>query len=831
MLSAKLLGVLVLCSALAGLGLLVFLNNRRAQVNRLFALSVVSIVGWIVSITIALSLDDLSKAVIFGRLAFAFAGSIPFTFLLVFHAFPIAQRPPTTRGVALPGILCLLFIVLSFTPLIVAGAQRSASKTNFVYGPLHPVFSIYVAGTLGYALYALWRKLRLATGIRKLQLRYLLLGILLGASGAVTTNVVIPLIWKTSQYSVLGPYFSLLLVSFSAHAIIRHRLMDIRLVVKRGFVFLLSVATAGLIFIAVLTAVATLTATNAQDLPLTLQIAVALGVALAFQPLKQRIQTALDRYLYRESYDHRAIIREASRTVASLLNLKSLVEYLCKTVSETLRPDSVAVFVRDSSQDHFDLVAVKNILDSEKLDDLDARPSLSASSPLPSFLQHYRRTFVRDDLGSTVSGRDADLATDELSALGGELAIPMMFEADLIGLLIVGPKRSGDAYFSDDLELLSTLSHQAVIAMRNAQLYRQVVLVNEYVENILATIESGVVAIDSARNITLCNKAAERMTAAPAEALRSQGIGKLPEALRDPLEATLSDAQPRTQLESALIDDGGRVIPVVCATSPLRDGAGAVLGAVIVFADHSRLKDLEREKRRGERLAAFGALASGIAHEIKNPLVAIRTFAELLPERFAEEDFRKDFSVLVLKEIERIDQLVARLRGLAVPSHQSFRSVDVIEPIEETLALLRGQFLQKRIRITRAYGASSTRISGDSDQLKQLFLNLLINAVEAMGQDGEVTIRLADRATHDGHSLLIEVADSGSGIPDQLLGKVFEPFVTTKPKGSGLGLAICRGITDAHKGTIRAAPSTLGRGTTILIEFPLAPEMQPATIQ
>jgi signal transduction histidine kinase len=105
-----------------------------------------------------------------------------------------------------------------------------------------------------------------------------------------------------------------------------------------------------------------------------------------------------------------------------------------------------------------------------------------------------------------------------------------------------------------------------------------------------------------------------------------------------------------------------------------------------------------------------------------------------------------------------------------------------------------------------------------------------MNAVEAMDHDGEVVVRLADRATHDGHSLLIEVTDSGTGIPDQLVEKIFEPFVTTKPKGSGLGLAICRGITDAHKGTIRAIRAVPGRGTTILIEFPIATEVQTATV-
>ena len=827
-LSTRLLGVIVLSSALASLGLLVFLNNTRAQVNRHFALSVLSIVGWIVSITISLSLEDLHKAVAFGRLAFAFAGSIPFTLLLVIHAFPVPQVVSARRTLIIPGLLCAAFTLISLTPLVVVGAQRTAQKTNFIYGPLHPLFSFYAAASLGFALYLLWRKLRMASGLRKLQLRYLLLGILLGGAGAITTNVVIPLVWKTSQYSVLGPYFTLLLVSFSAHAIIRHRLMDIRLVVRRGSVYLMAVAGAGAIFIALIGTIGALTATRTQDVPIAIQVALALGLALAFQPLKQWIQTGFDRYLYRESYDYRTIIREASRTIASLLDLKSLVDYLSDTVSGSLRPDYVAVFVREPSQSSFSLVAFKTTLDIE-------RPVLPASlamaSALPFFLERHRRGLLRDDLGTAAVGRDAETAIEHLNKVGAELAIPFMSERTLLGFLLMGPKLSGDAYFSDDLELLSTLSNQAAIAMQNAQLYRQVLLANEYIENILGTMENGVVAIDSHRAITLCNKAAERMTGIAAVSLRNQGGRQLPGALWSPLEATLSDGHARTQLESALIDDAGRAVPVVCATSPLRDKLGTILGAVIVFSDLSRLKDLEREKRRGERLAAFGALASGIAHEIKNPLVAIRTFAELLPERFTDEEFRQDFAVIVLKEIERIDQLVGRLRGLAVPSHTAFRSVDTIEPLEETLALLRAQFLQKRINLTRAYTASNTRISGDSDQLKQLFLNILINAVEAMEHDGQLTIRLADLATHDGQSLLIEVSDSGPGIPENIIGKIFEPFVTTKPKGSGLGLAICRGITDAHKGTIRATNVDLGSGTTILIEFPVATDLQPATVQ
>src|SRR5262249_41996659 len=141
-----------------------------------------------------------------------------------------------------------------------------------------------------------------------------------------------------------------------------------------------------------------------------------------------------------------------------------------------------------------------------------------------------------------------------------------------------------------------------------------------------------------------------------------------------------------------------RSIPVMCSTSLLRDANGATLGAVAVNSDLTGIKRLEEEKRQVERLASIGALASGIAHEIKNPLVAIRTFAELLPERFSDDDFRNNFSQIALKEIERIDDLVGRLRGLA-NARQSHTALDIRGPLMETLALLQAQLEQSRISV------------------------------------------------------------------------------------------------------------------------------------
>ena len=271
--------------------------------------------------------------------------------------------------------------------------------------------------------------------------------------------------------------------------------MDIRLVVRRGSVYLMAVAGAGAIFIALIGTIATLTATRTQDVPIAIQVALALGLALAFQPLKQWIQNGFDRYLYRESYDYRTIIREASRTIASLLDLKSLVDYLSDTVSDSLRPDYVAVFVREPSQSSFSLVAFKTTLDLER----PVLPgSLAMTSALPFFLERHRRGLLRDDLGTAAVGHDAETAIEHLNKVGAELAIPFMSERTPTRASSYGTQAFWRRHdFSDDLELLSTLSNQAAIAMQNAQLYRQVLLANEYIENILGTMENGVVAIDS----------------------------------------------------------------------------------------------------------------------------------------------------------------------------------------------------------------------------------------------------------------------------------------------------------------------------------------------
>jgi signal transduction histidine kinase len=808
-----------LCMALGGLALLVLFRNKRAAVNRLFGLAVLAILGWIVSISLGLETTSPGLASILGRLAFAFAAAMPFTLLWLFHAFPVREPVGSSRLVFAAGTACVLFMALSFSPWVLSGVERIGKRNDFIYGPLHPVYSAYAAACFGFALFVLGRKFYVASGIRRLQLGYFLLGVVLGGAGVVTTNLAIPLIWKTSRYSFLGPYFTLLMVSFSAHAIIRHRLMDIRLVIRRGFVYAIAAGIAGSVFVILIWMTDTVVG-RPDEVPLVVQGAIALGIAVAFQPLKQRIQNSLDRYLYRESYDYRQIVREASRAMSALLDRRSLVRYLCETTRKTLRPDTVMVFTKDPRTQSLHLAGSINFFDNEGP---KAQQDMDAASALPSAVQGTRRPFLHDELEHDAPDHLSRAALNQLQALGGDIAAPMLSEHRLIGLIILGPKLSGDPYFSEDIELLATLANQAAVAMRNAQLYEQVVLANDYIENILSTMDSAVVTVDSKGAIALLNATAQKLLDIERPGTKPQAVTELPLPLADQLRATLSDGNPRLQMEAALHTGSMGLTPIVCSTSALRDDAtGAVLGALAVFSDLTKLKALEAEKRRAERLASFGALASGIAHEIKNPLVAIRTFAELLPDRFVDSDFREDFSKVVVGEIDRIDGLVSRLRGIASPSPAPVGPVDIREPLEDTLLLARARLEQTRTRVNRRFDASSFHVAIEVGQLKQLFLNLLLNALEAMRSDGELSICLSNKSDSAGDWIVAAISDNGPGIPEQARSHVFEPFFTTKEGGSGLGLAICRGIVDANRGSIRIESNQSAQGTTIVVELPAA---------
>jgi signal transduction histidine kinase len=679
---------------------------------------------------------------------------------------------------------------------------------------MYPVFAIYFIGTLSLGLNMFVRKWRRCGARARRQLHYLGTGLCIGFGGGIATNLVLPLLTGQSTYSHIGPYFTLVYVALVGHAIIRHRLMDLRLFVHRSLTFGLAIILSALPA-ALLVAVSWKRLHAHLDAPQLGLLLAAVAIAIVLIPITRDVANRLlDRYVYRTHANYQRTVREASQILTRVLQLNKLLAFISTTVVRSTAAEGVALYVREG--DAFRCAAAET---RDAVDHFEA-PARAPADVIVA-LEGRGEPILADEVARE-RGAVMSALHDQLTDANWSLLLPVLSEDTLIAMIAVGPKRSGDPFYQQDLDLLMTLANQAGIAIKNAQLYADVVLANEYLENIVATIESGVVAINAAGQVAMFNRAAQQLTGLGAETVRGGGAGGLPGCLREPLLATVADGQPRTlpeiELPSAAPDAGPASRSVICATSPVRDAGGAVLGAVAVFSDLTPLKELEAKRRSAERLAYFQALASGIAHEIKNPLVAIKTFTQLLPRRREDARFLDEFGRISTREIERMQRLVDRLRTLSRPADGPSHPIDVRQPLGEALEFVRPTLEEKGLELTARIPATACLVLGNPAELEQLFLNLLLNAHEATPPGGSVMVEVECSDTR----VSVAVSDSGPGVPPDLVERVFEPFFSTKARGSGLGLTICAGIAQAHDARLRAGDAVTG-GAMFTVEFALVP--------
>src|SRR5438093_2431432 len=802
---------LVACLVL-GLGLLVWHARPESPTNRSFgALGLLSAI-WVFGVAFFHSGTDLS---FWAPLAFAATGVLPATFLTFARHYPTPAKWPAKWILRLNFSIGLMFATLSLTTrLIVRDATLTPTGPARETGPLYPLFAVYFLVAWFTALVVFISKWTRARGLARAQLQYLALGFVVGGCGAIISSLVLHLFTGNAAYTWIGPHFALVLVAMVAHAIIRHRLMDVRLVIHRGLTFALALVVS-LIPVGGLLALAwpKLSDHLAPDDLVALILAVVV-VGLLIPLTRDAAGRLLDRYVYRTHVNYQRTLREASRALTGVLDLKILLQFMNHTVAASTNSEGAAVYLdrnlAESGGAFRQAIAEKRLAQSsfETPDD--------APGEIITALMRSKDLLLTDEIARERLTDERQRLHDALARLNWALVLPLISENRVIGAIVVGPKLSGDPFYPQDLDLLMTLANQAGIAVKNAQLYAQVVLANEHLNNIVSTIESGVVAVDATGQITLFNPAAEQLTGLAAERVRFQPLSVLPECVGRMLGETVIDGNARTQPEISL-SDGKTTRPIICATSPLHDPDGVVLGAVAVFSDLTPLKELEVERRRAERLAYFEMLASGIAHEIKNPLVSVKTFAQLLPRRRGDDRFIDDFGRIVTREIGRMERLLDRLRTLSRPGERPRHLLDLRAPIAEAIEAMGPAFTEKNVVVSSAPGPSPCLILGDHSELEQLFLNLLMNAHEATPPGGMVRIELAVRADH----ATVAVVDTGGGIPAGILERVFDPFFTTKERGSGLGLAICASIAQTHGARLRAANRDDG-GAAFTIDFPLA---------
>jgi nitrogen-specific signal transduction histidine kinase len=446
-------------------------------------------------------------------------------------------------------------------------------------------------------------------------------------------------------------------------------------------------------------------------------------------------------------------------------------------------------------------------------------------------LQTHPEPLVVDELHRMRQTPELEAVEREMNSLQIAVAMGIFSREQLAGVMLLGPRSSRRIYGSVEQNALQVLCGQLAIAIDNAQLFTEVENARIYNETLLENLTTGVLAVGADERVTVFNNEAGQITGLNPRDIIDQSLDRLPAGLRAILRETLRTGARQEDGELIVsLDDHNAVVRA--SSSIFHGQQGEMLGALVVLTDITALKRLELQIRRSDRLASLGTLSAGMAHEIKNPLVSIKTFAQLLPERYQDSDFRNTFSNLIGHEIDRIDSLVNQLLRFARPAKPVLKPMHVHEVLEKSLQLVGHRLYQKEIKLTRSWQADVDTIRADADQLEQVFLNFFLNAMDAMNRGGELHVVTEIQTASEwvaaisgsnggSHEVLrITIQDDGEGIRKEDIPHVFDPFFTTKDYGTGLGLSVVHGIIQEHGGQIEVE-SELKKGTAFHILLPL----------
>jgi len=363
-------------------------------------------------------------------------------------------------------------------------------------------------------------------------------------------------------------------------------------------------------------------------------------------------------------------------------------------------------------------------------------------------------------------------------------------------------------------------------------------------QDIIQSLDSGLLTIDSRGKITSCNKTAQKILGLNPEEIEQGHIQQLFPDIDGALFRMAENsprANPYQRYETTFADRTGKTLFLGFSISPLRDNNDRVIGKTFIFQDITKFKEMEEQIKRSDRMATIGEFAAGIAHEIRNPLTSLSGSIQVLKEELELRGANRHLMDIILRESERLNNLITDFLLFAQPPRTNKEKLDVGRVIGETLQLFDNSPDRNRaIKIVKELTGKAFLL-GDPHQLKQLFWNLFINAAQIMPNGGELRVNL-ETVNADGTSnplkgakkrdmtpfAKISVSDTGDGIKPAEKEKIFEPFFTTKEGGTGLGLAIAHRIVENHEGFI-SVNSHRGKGTTFEIFLPMEGDSQTVT--
>ncbi|MBN2311369.1 MAG: GAF domain-containing protein [Candidatus Hydrogenedentes bacterium] len=815
--------LLGLCAVLAPLlGLVVLIKNPRHATHRAFALLTLNITLWTVGVLIITHCHSEESAWLWIQITFCISGFFPATFVHFVSLFPGPRMEAPRWFIASLYAVGVLLCLGAFSPWYIKAVEVSPNlPPQVTYGPVFYLFVVCIAGGQLFTYLHLFLKLQRASGIARRQIEHVLLGIMLSTVLASATNVFGPAL-QLESHEQYGPVFMVLLLGFFFYAIVRYHLLDIWVILSRTTVYAVSIGFVTITFLGIFSLVSWMLHTDRTPRSIMPTLVAALVITFVLQPLREYVQLLLNRTVLKRRYDPNRLLVRASKGATQIVHLDHLLETVCRDISETLGVDIIRVLLVDE-KDPQTLVTEYSSRPKEQGARTRAYAELlryMASDSDPIVLEQLLRSGLRDD-----QTHIAEMLAD----LDAYLCTPLRAKSGLIGMLTLGPKTSRDMYTNDDLVVFTALATPLAAAIENGRLYRKLEETNLHLARVLSGMRGGVVAVDIHGTVTTVNDSASEI-AGPITS--GQHFSSLTQPVVDILRQTLGRQRGITDFETVIPRPGGSNIPVAMSSSCLTAADGELTGAMVMLYDLTQVKRLEQNVQRAHRLSSIGTLAAGMAHEIKNPLVSIKTFTQLLLERYDDPDFRSTFSEVVPNEVQRIDSIVTHLLDFARPKPLNFAPHNLRAIIEEVLLLVENQTRKEDIVVETEFPDESTEVYGDEQQLHQVFLNLVLNAIDAMRttRGNVLQIRLTrDRmylrrngsAPLDVECVKVAVSDTGVGIPQDGVDRVFTPFYTTKETGTGLGLSVVHGIVTEHGGEIdvRSTPEV---GATFVVSLPLS---------
>lgn len=496
------------------------------------------------------------------------------------------------------------------------------------------------------------------------------------------------------------------------------------------------------------------------------------------------------------------LLKEFSRVFAAGFDLPRVMEMVLDAIGELLRPTRSALLLLDDDGETYRVRAHRGLLPQ-----VVAAARLSTRDGLGRWLAQQARPVRLADLG------DPALAA-ELRLLGGVLAVPLLAHGELVAMLVVGQPVIGDTYGRHETEILFDLATHLATAIRDIALHHELEQEKEFNERILTHMSSGVITIGRDERVGTMNRRAEEILGLSSADVVHQDLRILPSPLGDMLFETLAygRALPRAEIQLAL-----RGLWLEVSTYPVRGDEPTPLGAVLVFEDRTAQKELAAQKRQAQEFQLLARVIARIADEIKNPLVSINTFVELIEERYDDADFRKLFSSVVRRDVRRLVQVFEKLAGLVSEGELNFTNVDVHAAVDEVMTAieLSDEGLGKRLQLDLGGDRTPQLVRVDPVQFRKALSYLVwYLTYNSQGEEARISVSV-DRPVKrgdNGEEIQVTIGSRTAVVPAEKLERLFDPVHMVQESLIDVGPAVSQRLIEAFGGhlTLKQGRNELG---------------------